>query len=36
MKTWLEERIREALAECAEPVTPGQFEKNIKAIAAGR
>ena len=24
---WLEERIREALAEGAEPVTPAQFEK---------
>jgi hypothetical protein len=30
---WLEERIREALAEPAEPVTPGQFKKNMKAIA---
>lgn len=33
---WLEERIREALAERAEPVTPAQFEKNLKAIADGR
>jgi hypothetical protein len=33
---WLEERIREALAERAEPVTPAQFEKNMKAIADGR
>jgi hypothetical protein len=29
---WLEERIREALAEPAESVTPAQFEKNMKAI----
>ena len=33
---WLEERIREALAEPAEPVTPAQFKKNMKAIADGR
>jgi hypothetical protein len=33
---WLEERIREALAERAEPVTPAQFEKTMKAIADGR
>jgi hypothetical protein len=33
---WLEERIREALAEGAESVTPAQFEKNLKAIADGR
>ena len=33
---WLEERIREALAEPAEPATPAQFEKNMKAIADGR
>jgi len=33
---WLEERIREALAEPAEPVTPAQFEKSMKAIADGR
>ncbi len=33
---WLEERIREALAERAEPVTPAQFEKNMKAVADGR
>ena len=33
---WLEERIREALAEGAEPATPAQFEKNMKAIADGR
>ena len=32
---WLEERIREALAERAEPVTPAQFAKNMKAIANG-
>ena len=33
---WLEERIREALAEPAEPVTPAQFDRNMKAIADGR
>ena len=33
---WLEERVREALAERAEPTTPAQFEKNMKAIAHGR
>jgi hypothetical protein len=33
---WLEERIREALAEAAESVTPAQFEKSMKAIADGR
>ena len=33
---WLEERIREALAERAEAVTPAQFQKNMKAIADGR
>ncbi len=33
---WLEERIREALAEPAEPVTAAQFEKNMKAIVDGR
>jgi hypothetical protein len=33
---WLEERIREALAEPAEPVTPAQFRKTMKAIADGR
>jgi hypothetical protein len=33
---WLEERIREALAEPAEPVTAAQFKKNMKAIADGR
>lgn len=33
---WLEERIREALAERAEPVTPAQFDKNMKAIIDGR
>src|SRR5882724_11436991 len=32
---WLEERIREALVERAEPVTAAQFEKNLKAIARG-
>ena len=32
---WLEERIREALAERAEPVTLEQFEQNMKAIADG-
>jgi len=33
---WLEERIREALAEPAEPVTPAQFDRAMKAIADGR
>ena len=33
---WLEERIREALAEPAEPVTPAQFDRTMKAIADGR
>ena len=33
---WLEERIREALADPAESVTPAQFEKTMKAIADGR
>ena len=33
---WLEERIREALAEPAEPVTPAQFGRTMKAIANGR
>jgi hypothetical protein len=33
---WLEERIREALAERAEPATPAQFRKTMKALADGR
>ena len=33
---WLEERIREALAEPAEPVTKAGFRKKMKAIADGR
>jgi len=33
---WLEERIREALAESATPTTPAQFAKEMKAIADGR
>jgi len=33
---WLEERVREALAERAEPMTTAQFTKNMKAIADGR
>lgn len=32
---WLEERVREALAERAQPVTLAQFDKNMKAIADG-
>jgi len=32
----LEERIHETLAERAKPVTPAQFEKNMKTIANGR
>lgn len=34
--SWLEERIREALAERAEPTTPQQFGKKMKAMAHGR
>jgi hypothetical protein len=33
---WLEERIREALAEPAKPVTPAQFDRTMEAIADGR
>ncbi len=33
---WLEERIREALAEPAEAISKGRFEKNMGAIADGR
>ena len=33
---WLVERIREALVEPAELVTPAQFKANMKAIADGR
>lgn len=33
---WLEERIREALAEPAKPKTPSQFKREMKAIADGR
>jgi len=33
---WLEERIREALAEPAEPKSPAQFKREMKAIADGR
>jgi hypothetical protein len=33
---WLEERIREALAEPAQPVTPAEFKKEMNAIADGR
>ncbi|HZM06564.1 MAG TPA: hypothetical protein VFC44_26480 [Candidatus Saccharimonadales bacterium] len=33
---WLEERIREALAERAGAVTTAQFKKNMKAITDGR
>lgn len=33
---WLEERVREALAEPAEAVTATQFKKKMKAIANGR
>ena len=32
---WLEERMREALAERAEAVTPEQFARNMKTIADG-
>jgi hypothetical protein len=33
---WLEERLREALAERAKPTTPAQFKAKMKAIADGR
>ena len=33
---WLEERIREALAEPAEAVTAEQFKNRMKAIVDGR
>ena len=33
---WLEERIREALAEPVEAVSPAEFRKRMKAIADGR
>jgi hypothetical protein len=33
---WLEERVREALLEPAETVTPAQFQTNLKAIADSR
>ena len=33
---WLEERIREALAEQAEPASPAEFKRKMKAIADGR
>ncbi len=33
---WLEERIREALAEPAEPATLQQFDDTMAAIANGR
>ena len=32
---WLEERIREALAEPAETVTVAEFEREMKAVADG-
>ncbi len=33
---WLEERIREALAEPAEPTSRKQFEQSMSAITDGR
>ena len=33
---WLEERLREALAEAAQPITPTEFDRTMKAIADGR
>jgi hypothetical protein len=33
---WLEERIREALAEPPEPASPAEFKKKMKAITDGR
>jgi hypothetical protein len=32
---WLEERVREALAEPAVPVSQSQFARKMKAIARG-
>jgi hypothetical protein len=32
---WLEERIREALCEHAESVTPAQFKEKMKSITNG-
>lgn len=33
---WLEERIREALSEPAEPVTLEQFKQSMESLADGR
>jgi hypothetical protein len=33
---WLEERIRESLAQPAEAATPAHFKRKMKAIANGR
>jgi len=33
---WLEERMREALSERAEPTSVEEFKANMKAIADGR
>jgi hypothetical protein len=33
---WLEERLREALIEPAESLSPAQFARRMKAIARGR
>jgi hypothetical protein len=33
---WLEERLREALDQPAEPVTSARFQRQMKAIADGR
>jgi hypothetical protein len=33
---WLEERIREALTEPAQPTSKKQFDRNMAAIAHGR
>ena len=33
---WLEERIREALADPAEPATAVAFRRTMKAVANGR
>jgi len=33
---WLEDRVREPLAEPAEPVSAARFAKNMKAVVRGR
>jgi hypothetical protein len=33
---WLEGRLRDALAECAKPVSPAQFARKMKGLARRR